>query len=294
MTYGAEKKRRTKKNKTKLIFLPFKIFLVLLFGLFVWYSLFNLVFNHTDDATEASSSSVYDPYENVPLHSYNWDNLSVSPGRIEYTDDKGVKALQGVDISHYQGNIDWQKVKASGISFAMLRIGYRGYESGKIIQDTNFIQNMNQALSAGIHVGVYFFSQAITEEEAIEEADFVLQSIDGYKVTYPLVFDLEEISSSDHRAYNLTKEQRTKIAIAFCKRIESAGYTPMIYGNGSWLTDCYDLNQISDFDIWLAQYANCPTFPYNFKMWQYTNAGYVDGINHVVDIDLCFEPYNKN
>ncbi|WP_312647276.1 glycoside hydrolase family 25 protein [Aminipila sp.] len=293
MTYEETKSRRTKKKKAKKVFTPFKLILIFLLIFCLWHlnisNIFSLILNNTE--ASATTDSIDDPYKDVPLHSYNWDNLSVTSNRVEYADAKGSEAMQGVDVSRYQGDIDWAKVKASGVSYAMLRVGYRGYESGIITIDEKFIQNMQQAIAAGVKVGAYFFSQAITEDEAIEEAEFVLQNISGYDISFPIVFDLEEISSSDHRTYNLTREQRTDIALAFCNRIEAAGYTPMVYGNASWLTDYYDLTQIIKYDIWLAQYADCPSFPYDFKMWQYTNAGYVDGINHIVDINLCFTSY---
>lgn len=293
MTYKETKSHRRRKKKTKKAFIPFKIILIFIFIFCLWHinisALFTSVLNNSE--ASATTDSVDDPYKDVPLHNYNWDNLLITSDRIEYADEKGYKAMQGVDVSRYQGDIDWAKVKASGISFAMLRVGYRGYESGIITIDEKFIQNMQQAIDAGVKVGAYFFSQAITEDEAIEEAEFVLQNISGYDISFPIVFDLEEISSSDHRTYNLTREQRTNIAMAFCNRIEDAGYTPMVYGNASWLTDYYDLTQIIKYNIWLAQYSDCPSFPYDFKMWQYTNTGYVDGINHIVDINLCFTPY---
>lgn len=293
MAYEEIKSRRARKAKNKKAFRPFKIILLFMVIFCLWHininSLLNLIFN--DTAVTATTDSIEDPYKDVPLHNYDWDNLSITQDRIEYANADGHEAMQGVDVSRYQGDIDWSKVKASGISFAMLRAGYRGYESGKINIDEKFMQNMQKALAANLKVGVYFFSQAITEEEAIEEAEFVLNNISGYDISFPIVFDLEEISSSDHRTYNLTREQRTNIAMAFCDCIEDAGYTPMVYGNASWLTDYYDLTKIVKYSIWLAQYSECPSFPYDFKMWQYTNTGYVDGINHIVDINLCFTSY---
>ncbi|MBE6035853.1 MAG: hypothetical protein E7222_14320 [Clostridiales bacterium] len=293
MAYHETKAPRRKSKKKFTLLKAFFLFLLIFF---IWQihinvsNLFSFILNGYQ--ASATTDSFEDPYKDVPLHNYNWDNLSISSdNRVEYVGAKGDEALQGVDVSRYQGDIDWTKVKASGISFAMLRAGYRGYESGKINIDEKFLQNIQQALAADIQVGVYFFSQAITEEEAIEEADFVLQNISSYQITYPIVFDLEEISSSDHRTHSLTKEQRTTIALAFCKRIKDAGYIPMVYGNASWLTDYYDLTQIIKYDIWLAQYADSPSYPYDFKMWQYTNKGYVDGINHIVDINLCFTSY---
>lgn len=289
------KLRREKKRKAKKVHKRISIFFLLLVIIYVFHiNLGDLLGNILQD-TEACATTEYeayeDPYKDVPLHTYNWDNLSKVNNKITYSESKGFEAKQGIDVSKYQGNIDWDKVYSSGISYAMLRIGYRGYENGKIIIDEKFSQNIKQATAAKVKVGVYFFSQAINTEEAIEEANFVLENIDGYNLSFPIVFDLEEISSSDHRTVNLTKQERTEIATAFCEKIKNAGYTPMIYGNSSWLTNYYDLTEIIKYDIWLAQYSNKPTFPYDFQMWQYTNAGYVEGINHIVDINLCFTTY---
>ncbi len=288
-------KHHTKKRKGRKFF---KLLITLIFILAAFHilhinvnSIFNLILNNENACATTDPSPYEDPYKNVPLHNYNWDNLFNNGDRLEYYEAKGYEALQGIDISKYQGDVDWNKVKNSGIDFAMLRVGYRGYSNGQIAIDEKFIDNIRQSTNANVQVGGYFFSQAITEQEAVEEADFVLQNIRGYNIDFPIVFDLEEISAADHRTHLLTKEERTKIAIAFCERIKEAGYTPMVYGNVSWLKDYYDLTQIIQYDIWLAQYSDCPSFPYDFQMWQYTNSGYVDGINHIVDINLCFKEY---
>lgn len=281
-----------RKTRRKKRFKPLKFIIIatIAFGLLHFHVIdfFQYLLLDNQAYTLAQSSSYVDPYENVPLHHYNWDNLIVTDKQIDYIDEEGNKAMQGIDLSRYQGDVDWSQINSSNVSFAMLRVGYRGYKSGIIKLDDKFTQNIQQAENKNIQVGVYFFSQAITEAEAIEEANFVLQYVEDYPITLPIVFDLEEISASDHRTYNLTQEQRTNIAISFCERIKEAGYTPMIYGNASWLTDCYDLTQISQYDIWLAQYADCPSFPYAFKMWQYTNSGTLDGINHSVDKNIYF------
>ena len=298
MTYKGTppQRKRKRERRRKKRFNPLKIVLVLAVAFLIYHfnidAFYQLILNNTEvDASTEAFSSIDDPYKDVPLHNYNWDRLTQTSDRIEYTEANGYEAVQGVDVSRYQGDIDWTKVKDSGMSFAMIRLGYRGYDSGKIDIDEKFNQNILKATSADLKVGVYFFSQAITEDEAVEEAEFVLQNLSGYDISFPIVFDLEDISATDHRTYNLTKEERTKIATAFCDCIESAGYTPMIYGNASWLTTCYDLTKIIKYNLWLAQYSDCPSFKYDFQMWQYTNKGYVNGINHTVDINLCFVPF---
>ncbi|MFV0517166.1 MAG: glycoside hydrolase family 25 protein [Aminipila sp.] len=273
----------------------YKVIFILLIAIFIYQintgSFLGISLNNDGDSSLAESEESYEPYPNLPKHQYDWNRLVNINGRTDYTSPYGVTASQGIDVSKYQGDIDWYKVKNSGISFAMLRVGYRGYKTGIVNMDEKFIENIRQASQAGVDIGIYFFSQAISESEAIEEAEFVLNSIGDYNISYPIVFDLEEISDPDHRTYYLNQQERTNIANAFCSKIEKAGYTAMIYGNESWLTDCYDLNQIYQYDIWLAQYSQEPTFPYEFTMWQYTDKGLVDGIDHAVDLNICFKQY---
>ena len=224
-------------------------------------------------------------------HSYDWAGLGEENGRYSYTAPDGTKALAGVDVSTYNGDIDWAAVKADGISFAMIRLGFRGYgESGKLVLDDKFIQNIQGATQAGLDVGVYFFSQAITVDEAEEEAEFVLSALEGYSVTYPVVFDLEAIDYDAARTDNLTVETATQVTQAFCQRIAQAGYRPMIYGNVAWMMDCINLTQLTQYELWLAQYQSTPTFPYQFHLWQYSHQGTVAGIQGNVDLNLLLTP----
>lgn len=228
----------------------------------------------------------------LTLHNYDWSGLGADNGRYSYTAPDGTRALAGVDVSTYNGDIDWEAVKADGISFAMIRLGFRGYgESGKLVLDNKFVQNIQGATQAGLDVGVYFFSQAITVEEAVEEAEFVLSALKGYSITYPVVFDLENIDYDTARTDNLTVETATQVTDAFCQRIAQAGYRPMIYGNVAWMMDCIDLTQLTQYDRWLAQYQSPPTFPYQFHMWQYSHQGSVAGIEGSVDMNLLLTPW---
>ncbi|MGI5895062.1 MAG: glycoside hydrolase family 25 protein [Candidatus Merdivicinus sp.] len=230
--------------------------------------------------------------DTLPKNSYDWQYLSRSNGRFSYEPENGQAALLGVDVSRHQGEIDWQKVKADGIQFAMLRGVYRGYgESGNLLVDEMLEQNLEGALAAGLDVGIYVFSQAVNEQEAIEEAELVLEQIQGHEITYPIVFDMEEIAGGVARTSSLTPEEVTDIAIAFCDTIEEAGYHPMIYGNLKWLVSNMQPERLTEYDKWLAQYYRTPAFPYEFQMWQYTNSGTVDGISGNVDLNLCFTAY---
>ena len=239
-----------------------------------------------------SSGLVYDPIDQtLPQHTYDFDNLVPVDNEIQYQVNGVSTGIKGIDISKYQGEVDWEKVKADGVEFVILRLGYRGYETGKVILDETFEANVKGATEAGIEVGVYFFSQAITQAEAIEEATMVLDYIKDYDITYPVVYDAEEIYDANARTNVLTTEQRTDFTITFCEQIKAAGYTPMIYGNIKWMVAQLDLTQLTQYDKWFAQYFKEPFFPYDFQMWQYTATGKVDGIEGDVDINISFKDY---
>ena len=196
---------------------------------------------------------------------------------------------KGIDVSQHQGEIDWQQVAQDGVEFAFLRVGYRGYgEAGRLMVDEQFEDNVKGALANGIRTGVYFFSQSITEEEAVEEAKLVLEQIAPYRITGPVVYDLEKVSASDARTNYLTVEQRTAMARAFCQTIADAGYSPMLYMNLESAVALFDLTQLEDYDKWYAHYTTELYFPYEYKIWQYTEKGSVKGIGSEVDLDVSF------
>lgn len=209
-------------------------------------------------------------------------------GWISYPD-----ALQGVDVSVYQGEIDWQTVADAGVDFAIIRVGYRGYSQGAIQPDANFQKNMEGALKAGLDVGVYFFSQATTVREAEEEADYVLEAIRNYPVTYPVVFDWEFIDGQQARTDEIDGERMTECAKTFCELVRAGGYTPMVYFNQEQGYLYYQLDQLDEFSFWLAEYDEKPDFFYNFAMWQYTHTGTVPGIPGNVDLNLAFQDLSK-
>ena len=222
----------------------------------------------------------------VPKHSYRPENFVRNGSRLSYHDEQFSSRL-GVDVSHHQGQIDWQKVKADGYDFAILRIGYRGYGAeGALGLDREFERNVEEAVSAGLEVGVYFFAQAVNEQEALEEAEFVLQHLQGHAVTLPVVYDPESILGDEARTDNVTGEQFTKNTRVFCERIRQAGYQPMVYANMLWEAFELDLAQLSGYPLWYADYEPLPQTPYQFAYWQYTNEGRVDGIAGNVDINL--------
>lgn len=215
-----------------------------------------------------------------------------SNGEITYSENGAVVSHKGIDISRYQGNIDFSKVKQSGIEYAIIRCGYRGYSGGTITDDSSFDTYMRDALSNDIKVGAYFFSQALTKDEAVEEADYVISKLKPYNVTCPVAIDVEEVNAGSSRQNTLTNEALTDTVIAFCDRIKEAGYTPMIYANSRYFAGKLDMSRLEDYEKWYAFYADVPYMPYEFSMWQYTNTGSVDGISGNVDLNISFKSWN--
>lgn len=217
---------------------------------------------------------------------YDWDNLTqLDNGFLAYYADDGSLASEaGVDVSEHDGSIDWAAVKAAGADFAMIRLGYRGYSQGTIALDDYFLANIQGASAAGLKVGVYFFSQAISEEEAREEAQYVINTLAGLGITlaYPVAFDQEPITNGDiARTDNLTNAQLTANALAFCQAIEQAGYQAMVYGNQHDLSRLDLSGELGAYPLWYAEYeaaGNVPTGEFDFVMWQYTASGTVDGM----------------
>ena len=194
----------------------------------------------------------------------------------------------GIDVSTHNGNIDWNKVKSSGVSYVIIRTGYRGSTQGSLVEDNKFRQNIKGATNAGLKVGVYFFSQAINEVEAVEEASMVLSQIKGYKLAYPVFIDVEP---SGGRADGLSTGDRTKVVNAFCQTIQNNGYKAGIYANKSWFTNKLNTSALSGYKIWLAQYNSTVTYKGRYDMWQYSDKGKINGISGNVDMNLSYLSY---
>ena len=197
----------------------------------------------------------------------------------------------GVDVSVYQEEIDWETVADAGFTFAMVRLAYRGWRSdGPMFADTNGLKNIEGAQAAGLKVGVYFFSQATSVEEAIEEAQFLLELLDGRQLEMPVVFDWELPSDPTARTRNVKAKTMHAMAMAFCAEIEKAGYRPMLYFGQRQGKTKYNLAEIREagYELWLAMYSNAMTYTYKVQMWQYTENGRVPGIEGRVDIDIYF------
>ncbi|WP_300638206.1 glycoside hydrolase family 25 protein [uncultured Oscillibacter sp.] len=231
---------------------------------------------------------VLTPLEGMPLNPYDQEAFGLDEkGRVTY-EKHGRRGRAGIDVSTHQKDIAWPSVAADGIEFAILRLGHRGYTEGGLFLDETFKQNLQGALDAGLEVGVYFFSQAVTPEEAEEEADYVLEVLDGQELAFPVAFDWESIPGDEARTDGLDGEMLTRCAAAFCKRMEDAGYRAAVYFNQTQGYLRYDLRDLTDYELWLAEYDAVPDFYYHFDLWQYTHTGRVDGIQGDVDMDLAF------
>ena len=197
----------------------------------------------------------------------------------------------GVDVSSHQQEIDWQAVADAGVEFAIVRVGYRGYSDGDIFADSMALENLRGALDAGLDVGVYFFSQATTEQEAREEAWFVLDTIDGLPIRYPVLFDWEGVADDVARTDGVTGPEMSQFAQAFCEEVARAGYTAGIYFNQSYGYNSFDLRALHSYEFWLAEYDEAQSFAYEVQLWQYDYQGRVPGIETTVDLNLCYKDY---
>lgn len=193
----------------------------------------------------------------------------------------------GIDVSKWQQEIDWEKVAAAGVQFAIVRCGYRGSASGCLVEDPYFVRNIEGAKNAGIRVGVYFFTQAVNEVEAVEEASMVATLCRDYELDYPVFIDTEG-AGGQGRADALSVDERTAVCNAFCKTIESEGYEAGIYASRCWFYEKLHDDELQDYFLWVAEYRNEPIYTGNYKMWQYTSSGYIDGISTRVDMDISY------
>lgn len=208
---------------------------------------------------------------------------------IQYTfSDEGVRSgTIGIDVSKFQSSINWQKVKNAGINFVIIRCGYRGYGSGVLVQDPMFASHITGAKAAGLRVGIYFFSQAVSEAEAVEEASMAVKLARQYGINMPIAIDSEYANGGAGRADGLSKSARTDITIAFCNTVANAGYKPMVYASKSWFSDHLDVSRFpSSYRIWVAHYAKTCGYTGRYDIWQNTSKGSVDGVKGNVDMNI--------
>lgn len=263
---------------------------------------------HGTDTEEVSEPGIEDVIDTEDPQQQNHGAMSQESGtKVEFEEvieeaNKNSNETQeityGIDVAKYQGTIDWKQVAESGVDFVMVRVGYRTLKTGEIVADSNAKYNMQEAQKYGIKVGAYFFSTAVTTEEAIEEADWVSDYIAGYKITYPVAFNCEGYEDSENRQYGLSKTQRTDIALAFLKRIRENGYSPMFYASKNEMqADAkWEMSRINTlYKVWVAQYPQVPypktsasSYSGTHDMWQYTNQGTVSGIDKPVDMNVAY------
>lgn len=232
--------------------------------------------------------------EGVPVCTYKEENFRTDSKGLKYYYENGeLASYTGIDVSSFNGYIDFDAVKNYGIDFVIVRLGGRGYgEEGVVFEDDYALRNLSEARKAGLMVGAYFFSQAVSAEEAVEEANFCLNLLDGFYLDYPLVFDWETIDSAENpRTENISAETLTQCAKAFCDTVNEAGYIPCLYTDSKKAYMKFDLSKLNGVDIWYAFYNDEPDMYYNYMMWQYSCTGYVDGIEGDVDLNICFKNY---
>ena len=220
------------------------------------------------------------------------ENFSKENGFIIYSDEGGQISETGVDVSSYSGDIDWNRVKDTGVSFVMVRLGGRGYaENGALYSDDRAAEYISGAQAAGLKTGGYFFSQAVTPGEAREEAEYCRSLLNGLELDYPLAYDWEIIEDDEARTDNMTVEETTACARAFCDAVREFGWQPMLYASDAELSSKYQLSELSDVEIWYSEYdSGYPSFPYKLGMWQYSKTAEVDGMNGSVDLNIRFNP----
>lgn len=228
-------------------------------------------------------------YDDVPASSFAADQFYSDGTYIDYS-GKQYKALRGIDVSEHQGAIDWQKVRDDGVEYAIIRAGYRGYSEGKLFEDACFKTNIEGAKSAGLKVGVYFFSQAVNTLEATEEAEFLLSSVKDYDLDLPVFFDWEQVTEvGKTRVDNVDGTAITDCALAFCGTVETAGYDAGVYFYRSLGYYDYELNRLTNLVFWVGAPGSAPDFYYKHTMWQYSFTGTVNGIEGGTDLNLLFE-----
>lgn len=232
--------------------------------------------------------------EDIPLYTYDFTNLKISGGKMAYYQDGEKNSWLGVDLSKSSGKIDFEVLKSSGIDFVMIRLGSRGYESGLITLDENFVANITAAQAAGLEVGVSFFSQAVNVTEAAEEAEFVVSNLIPYKISYPVAFVMEYIPNDDSRIDTLDQDKKTQIAETFLSYVEKEGYRPILYGNMNWLLgELIPDKLLVDYDIWLNDQSPVPDYPYQFRMWKYAAGQEVPGVENNTSYIISFVDYTR-
>lgn len=222
------------------------------------------------------------PGQQIPANPYRAEDFTTENG---YMTCLTADSVPGIDVSYYQGQIDWEQVRQSGIDFAFIRVGYRHSRDGTVSEDGLAKKNLEGAAAAGLKVGAYFFSQAVTPEEAVEEAECALEVLKEYKLDLPVAYDWERVRE-DGRTQGMTRQTLTQCIEAFCGTVEGAGYETMVYFNRDLSQTLLDVSKLSDTPVWFAMYGSYPDAPCKPDYWQYTDQGTVPGIDGYVDLNL--------
>lgn len=233
------------------------------------------------------------PY--LTKNTIDFTKIEEKAGLKRYMENGRDTSYTGVDISKHTGKVNFASMKAAGVDYVMIRLGSRGYSTGQISLDENFKENIEGAIEAELDIGVYFYSQAVSPEEAIQEANFVIQNLEPYRahVKYPIAFDMEYVSNDKSRIEGLSREDKTTVTATFAEGIKVAGYVPMIYGGKEWLLKEIDLAKLQDYDVWLSQEGDIPDYPYLYTMWQYDTNSVLNGIDGGADLNICFVNYSE-
>lgn len=233
------------------------------------------------------------PY--LTKNTFDFTKMEDKAGLKRYMENGRKTSYVGVDISKHTGEVYFPSLKAAGVDYVMIRLGSRGYSTGQITLDENFKENIEGAIEAQLDVGIYFYSQAITQDEAVQEANFVIQNLQPYKanIKYPVAFNMGFVSNDQSRIEGLSRDDKTSVTLSFLEAVRAAGYVPMVYGDKEWLIKEVDLTKLQDFDVWLSQEEEIPDYPYRYAMWQYNTDGVLNGIDGGADLNICFVSYSE-
>lgn len=233
------------------------------------------------------------PY--LTKNTLDFTKMEDKAGLKRYMENGRKTSYVGVDISKHTGKVYFPSLKAAGVDYVMIRLGSRGYSTGQITLDENFKENIEGAIEAQLDVGIYFYSQALSQDEAVQEANFVVQNLEPYrgKVKYPIAFNMGFVSNDKSRIEGLSREDKTAVSVSFLDAVRAAGYVPMVYGDKEWLIKEVDLTKLQDYDVWLSQEEEIPDYPYRYAMWQYNTDGVLNGIDGGADLNICFVNYSE-
>ncbi len=242
---------------------------------------------------EKGKKTYYEIIESLEKNDYDLENdLITENGLLKYKDSKR-ESIAGVDLSKYNGTVDFAKLKEAGIKFAMLRLGSRGYGTGKITLDEKFVEYAQNAMANGIQIGAYFYSQAVNETEAVEEANYIVGAVSGFAVKYPIAIDIERVTGDEARTDKLTNKERTAVVKSFCDTVKGYGYKPIVYATCEMLVGGLNLEELDGYDVWLADDKVPSKYPYKYSMLQYNKQGHIDGITGDIDLDISFVNYEQ-